>query len=270
MPAGFIGAFGMGIGSVPQVFNDAQQGMSDARNEINSYTGGKAFLARSLMLSGDFAFGSSQLAYNPVGTIGGMPEGFVNLGGKIGTDIYNIGADPSVNNFFNIGEDALAAWGISTGVSRGLTASGATAPLEDFAVRTYFNSVDSANSASLYNSFKPGTARLNFGFGGDTLFRSADDFAAASRGRFASEEMPFSPADSIQQNALAPRFGNFASQLFQVTSRPGFSVQGIVASQGVGLEGGATQVFQSRPRATVGNPYPSPWSSVQQVPYPFH
>ncbi len=93
-------------------------------------------------------------------------------------------------------------------------------------------------------------------------------YAAASGGRFASVEMPSSPAEAIQQNALAPQFGNSASQLFQVTTRPGFYVQGITAGQGMGYEGGATQVFQYRPPATITSPRPNPWSSVQQITYP--
>jgi hypothetical protein len=82
-------------------------------------------------------------------------------------------------------------------------------------------------------------------------------------GNFASVEQPTSPANAIQGNALSPTItGNQASQLYQVTTRPGFSVQGIAGPQGAGYPGGFSQVFQSTPAAGV-----SPWSTVQYIGY---
>lgn len=119
----FFSAVGYGVGgtalripgAISSVFGQASQGMADARQEIYGYSGGQAFLARSLMLPADMAFGTTSLVNDPVDAVAGMPQGFVNFGGKIGTDIYNIGANPSVNNVFNIGEDALGVLGLAQG-----------------------------------------------------------------------------------------------------------------------------------------------------------
>jgi RHS repeat-associated protein len=157
---------------------------------------------------------------------------------------------------------AVSTVGAGFGGAGLATASGLTAPAENIAAEYYLNRVGAANGASLYNSFVPGTARLNIGFGGQNAFRAADSIQQATEGRFASLEMPSSPAQAIQQNALAPQFRNNASQLFQVTTRSGFSVQGTAASQGVGFEGGATQIFQSHPPGAIG-----PWKSVTRIPY---
>jgi hypothetical protein len=266
----FFAAVGYGVGgtllSIPgaisSTFSQASQGMADARAEINTYSGGDAFLARSLMLPANFAFGTTALVNDPVDTVAGMPQGFVNLGGKIGSDVYNVGANPSVNSVFDIGEDALSVAGLSTGIARGLTATGVTAPLEDLSVQTYLQATKGAQWQSYYNSFAPGTAQLNVTLGGQTLFRAANSAGAAAFGEFASVEQPSTPAQAIQGNALDPAItGNTAGQLFQVTTRPGFSISGTAAAQGAGYPGGFSQVFQ------VGRNGIPTWSSVQQIPY---
>ncbi len=69
------------------------------------------------------------------------------------------------------------------------------------------------------------------------------------------------PYDNYQ-NTLDPAItGNTAGQLFQVTTRPGFSISGTAAAQGAGYPGGFSQVFQ------VGRNSIPTWSSVQQIPY---
>ena len=187
--------------------------------------------------------------------VDGLGYSYNNLGSSLSTaDRVFSGVQSAVG--------AVSTVGVGFGGAGLATASGLTAPAENFAANSYLNSVDSANGASLYNSFVPGTARLNIGFGGQNAFRAADSIGGAASGRFASLEMPSSPAQAIQQNALAPQFGNNASQLFQVTTRSGFNVQGTAASQGVGFEGGATQIFQSRPPSAIG-----PWKSVTPIPY---
>jgi RHS repeat-associated protein len=114
-------AFGLGgtlltvPGAIDQTFRGASAGMADARAEINTYTGGKAALARTLMLPADFAFGTTKLVVQPVDTISGMPRGFVNFGQKIGTDAYGVYANPSVNSVFNVVEDAVGIWGLAEG-----------------------------------------------------------------------------------------------------------------------------------------------------------
>jgi RHS repeat-associated protein len=115
MPAGFVGAIAMGVGSTPSVYDQAAQRMAEARAEINTYSGRDAFLARTLMLSGDFAFGTTKLVNDPFNTLLDTPQGFVNFGAKIGGDVYNVGANPSVNTFFNIVEDTLAVAGMADG-----------------------------------------------------------------------------------------------------------------------------------------------------------
>jgi len=67
------------------------------------------------MLPADFAFGTTKLVNDPINTISGMPRDFVNLGGKIGADVYNVGANPSVNTVFNIMEDTLGVLGVTKG-----------------------------------------------------------------------------------------------------------------------------------------------------------
>ena len=266
----FFSAVGYGVGgtalripgSLASVFDQASQGMGQARQEIYGYEGGQAFLARSLMFPADIALGTTRLINDPLNTVAGMPQGFVSFGNKIGADVYNVGANPSVNTVFNLGEDAVGLVGLTAGVARGLTASGVTAPLENFAARTYLDAVGGQSAASYYNSFVPGTARLNVGFGGQTLFRAANSEGAAAYGEFASIQRPPTPAAAIQGSALSPAItGNRATSLFQVTTRPGFSVQGIAASQGIGYPGGYEQVFQA---ARSGIPT---WGSVQPVPY---
>jgi RHS repeat-associated protein len=265
LEASFLGAAGsimQGIGSTPSVFSQAGQGMADARAQINTYSGGDAFLARSLMLPANLAFGTTALINDPVDTVAGMPQGFVNFGAKIGADVYNVGANPSVNSVFDVGEDALGVAALSTGVARGSTATGVTAPLEDLSVQTYLQVTKGAQWQSYFNSFAPGTAQLNVTLGGQTLFRAANSAGAAAFGEFASVEQPSTPAQAIQGNALDPAItGNTAGQLFQVTTRPGFSISGTAAAQGAGYPGGFSQVFQ------VGRNSIPTWSSVQQIPY---
>ncbi len=262
MAYGLVGAVAQIPEGIGRTFDGAGAGMAQARQEIYGYEGGQAFLGRMAMLPADVAFGTTGLINDPINTISGIPQGFVNFGGKIGTDIYNVGANPSVNTAFNIAEDALAVLGIASGTTRGLTASGVTAPVENFAARSYLQAAKGAQWESYYNSFSPGSARLNVGFGGQTLFRAADSEGAASFGEFASVERPSSPADAIRGNALAPAVtGNRASQLFQVTTRPGFSLQGIAGPQGSGYPGGFTQTFQGS-----RNGIPT-WSSVAPVSY---
>ncbi len=127
MPAGLVGAVAQGIGSLPGMFNEAGADMAAARQEISGYSGGQAFLARSLMMPADVAFGTTKLIGDPYNTVRDMPQGFVNFGGKIGADVYNVGADPSVNTVFNIVEDTLGVLGLTQGgVSLYRTGSGSS------------------------------------------------------------------------------------------------------------------------------------------------
>jgi hypothetical protein len=203
------------------------------------------------------------LTFNPV------VRGFLNASQAtdgIGYNYNNSGMSLSTGQRIGSGVaavgNALEAAGIGYGATKLLTASGVTAPLEIYAVKRYFNRMD--NGASLYKSFKPGTTRLNVEFGGRSLYRAADSEKHALMGRFASIEKPFSPADAINRNTLAPEFKNWASQLYQVKTRPGLSVQGVAAGQGVGFEGGSTQVFQSW-RIVQGEKH-SPWNSLEYLP----
>jgi hypothetical protein len=150
--------------------------------------------------------------------------------------------------------------GLALGGARLGTVSGVTAPAENFAARTYLNMVDRPQYIS---SAVEGTMRLNIELGGRQLFRAADNVGSATFGEFASVQRPASPAQAIQGNALSPAVtGNQASQLYQVSTRFGFSVEGVVAPQGAGYPGGFTQVIQVRPGPNV-----SPWSNVQNIGY---
>ena len=190
--------------------------------------------------------------------IGAVYSGVANLdlvtGGEVG-DWYQRGAEIS-------GGVANTA-GLAFGGTRALTLSGITAPAENFAARTYFKIIDPDKSVGLYNSFVPGTARLNIELGGRTLYRAADSLNDAQYGRFASTEISSSPSQAMQRNALAPQFGNSASDLYQVTTRPGLSVEGVSASQGANYPGGAIQVFQNRPSANIPT-----WSTTTRIGYP--
>lgn len=149
--------------------------------------------------------------------------------------------------------------GLALGGARLMTASGITAPAENFAARTYLNMVD---RPGYYSSMTEGTARLNIEFGRD-LFRAANSDGAANFGEFASVERPASAADAISGNALDPAITpNQATQLYKVQTRFGFSVEGTVAPQGPGYPGGFRQVIQVRPGEGV-----SPWRNVQQIGY---
>ena len=260
MGYGLIGSLITAPFAISDTFDQAGAGMAQARQEISGYTGAQAFLARSLMLAGDVSFGYSSLVNAPIQTVAGIPQGLSSFADKIGSDFSN--ASFSINSAFNIGEDALGALGLATGAARGLTASGITAPLENFAAKSYLQVIKGAEWQSYYNSFSPGTARLNVGLGGQTLFRAANSTGAGAFGEFASIERPISPADAIRGSALDPALtGNRASQLFQVTTRPGLSLQGIAAPQGVGYPGGFNQVFQSS-RTGIQT-----WSSVKPISY---
>jgi RHS repeat-associated protein len=214
-------------------------------------------------------YNALNLTFNPV------VRGFLNTSQAtdgIGYKYHNSGSRLSTGQRVASGVgaafNAAEAVGVGYVGAKLMTASKITAPAENFAARTYLRSIDRVNGSSLYDSFVPGTARLNVGLGRRTLYRSADDINDAMRGRFASVEMPSSPANAIQRNALAPQFGNTASQLFKVKTRPGFSVEGVAASQGLGFEGGAVQIFQNRPWTPRFLPQRSPWLSIQKTSYP--
>ena len=152
--------------------------------------------------------------------------------------------------------------GLGFGGAGVLSASGLTAPLDNYAAQSYLQLTKGAQWESYYNSFTPGTAQLNITFGGQTLFRAANSEGAAAFGEFASVEQPATPLEAIQGAALDPAItSNTANQLFQVTTRPGFSISGTAAAQGPGYPGGFTQVFQTK---LSGAPT---WSSVQPIPY---
>jgi RHS repeat-associated protein len=110
------GLLGAGIQipfQIADAFEQAGDGMAKARQEIGTYSGVDAFLARSLMLPADIAFGFSALVNTPVQSVAGIPEGLANFGSKIGTDLSE--ASWSINSAFNLAEDALGVFGLARG-----------------------------------------------------------------------------------------------------------------------------------------------------------
>jgi hypothetical protein len=138
-------------------------------------------------------------------------RGFTEAGGGTGMQPHNLGQTLSTGQRVWSGVEgglgAVGTVGVGAGVARVATISGVTAPVENFAARTYLNIVDKPNAASLYNSFEAGTARLNIELGGRTLYRAADSQTFAASGRFASVQMPSSPAMARSGKAATKRNG---------------------------------------------------------------
>ncbi|HYG35951.1 MAG TPA: RHS repeat-associated core domain-containing protein, partial [Clostridia bacterium] len=112
---GVAGSILRGVGATPFVMDQAGQRMGEARSQINQYEGGRAFLARSLMLPADFAFGNTRFVTDPVDSIAGIPRGLVGLANKIEADFSSASQGLSVNRVFDISEDLLAIYGLYKG-----------------------------------------------------------------------------------------------------------------------------------------------------------
>jgi RHS repeat-associated protein len=168
MAYGLVGAVSQIPYGIQQTFEGANQGMAEAREEISTYEGGKAFLARTAMLPADFAFGTTRLVNQPVSTIAGMPQGFVNFGGKIGNDIYNIGSNPSVNTAFNIAEDALGVWGMTQGAV-GITRGAANLVVDNSTPKVFWSGGSPARQAAETFASANGGQTLEMTFMGSIL-----------------------------------------------------------------------------------------------------
>jgi hypothetical protein len=108
MPYGLAGALLKIPGAIGETFEGASQGMADAHQEINQYSGGQAFLARTLSLPADFAYSTTSLFNDPVDTVPKIPGAFVNLVDRTISDPKQFVQNPSVNNGFNLVDDATA------------------------------------------------------------------------------------------------------------------------------------------------------------------
>ena len=95
--------------------NGGNATIAEADQKMHSYSGWRAVLARTAWFPNEIGIGLTKTVYTPVDTVAGIPQGISSLGSKIGSDVKNAGANPSVNNVFDIGEDAFAVWGITEG-----------------------------------------------------------------------------------------------------------------------------------------------------------
>jgi RHS repeat-associated protein len=248
MPYGFAGAILKGIGETPSVFSQAGQGMAQARAQIGGYTGRDAFLARSLMLPANIAFGTTKMVADPVNSARELPGGFVQLGRNILNDPSKLLRNPSVNAVFDVAEDAFAVSGLIEGapaVYRSGTSLFRTVPprfpgtVSRNATQLQFDFVNGLGAAP-----KPVYPRNN-GFLGNSgsailvpgarIDRFGSDF-----GRFASPVgTPFVQRSLPSSSASAPY------AVFQVL-KP-FEVQAGAIAPGFGLPGGGIQYLFSKP-----------------------
>jgi hypothetical protein len=155
------------------------------------------------------------------------------------------------------------------------------AQAQDKAVKIWLRGVykdrpDLAQQA--YSSALDGTRRLDYSLTGETGFRTHNIKALATEGgNYMAVQRPRSPAESVNLNALSPKFGaspNLATELWQVTSKPSFIFKGTTAPQSglyqgnpFSLSGGNTQIFA--PSRLLGNGnFSVPWRpGAIQVPF---
>jgi RHS repeat-associated protein len=232
---------------------------------VQNVSGYTSYQSHLTMFEGD-RYAATNAAWNPAYM--GM-RGFTEAGGGTGMQPHNLGQSLSTGQRVWSGVEgglgAVGTVGVGAGVARVATISGVTAPAENFAARTYLNEV---GKGEYYSSFSAGTARLNVEIGGRNLYRATDSPGSAKFGEFAAVQRPSNPAQAVAGNALNPSLypagqANTASQLYQVQTRFGLSVEGKVAPQGVGYPGGNIQVFQTT-RRDVGL---STWSNVTPLQY---
>ncbi len=110
LEASFYGGFGaimQGAGSTPGVFDQARAGMVSASQEISTYSGGQAFLANTLRLPANFAFGTTALINDPTTTVPGIPGALAQLPGNISQNVQNFANNPSFYSGFNLLENAV-------------------------------------------------------------------------------------------------------------------------------------------------------------------
>jgi RHS repeat-associated protein len=118
LEASFLGAAGsilQGVGSTPSVFNQAAQGMANANQQISTYTGGQAFLANTLALPANFAFGTTALVNNPVNTVSQIPGAIAQLPGNIANNVQNFANNPSISGGFSLLQNGLQVAGLVEG-----------------------------------------------------------------------------------------------------------------------------------------------------------
>jgi len=116
--ASFSGAAGsvlQGVGSIPSVFGQAREGMAQANQEISTYTGGQAFLANTLRLPADFAFGTTALINDPLSTVPQIPGALAQLPGNISQSVQNFANNPSIYGAFNLVENGIQVAGLYQG-----------------------------------------------------------------------------------------------------------------------------------------------------------
>jgi RHS repeat-associated protein len=108
--SGAAGAILQGIGSIPSVFGQAREGMVQANQEISTYSGGQAFLANTLRLPANFAFGTTTLINDPVTTMPQIPRGvFVDFPSSVVHNVGDFANNPSIYGAFNLVENGIQA-----------------------------------------------------------------------------------------------------------------------------------------------------------------
>lgn len=107
MGYGLIGALAQIPDGVANTFSDASAGMAAANQEISTYTGAQAALANPLRLMGNFAFGTTALFNDPIGTVPQIPGALADLPGNVVQNGQNFINAPSFYNAFNLIENGL-------------------------------------------------------------------------------------------------------------------------------------------------------------------
>ena len=119
----FFAAVGYGVGgtllSIPgaisSTFSQASQGMAQANQQISGYTGGQAFLAQTLALPANFAFGTTALVNDPANTVPQIPGAIAQLPGNIANNVQNFASSPSINGGFALLNNGLQVGGLVEG-----------------------------------------------------------------------------------------------------------------------------------------------------------
>jgi len=131
---------------------------------------------------------------------------------------------------------------------------GAKEPVTQLAAKGYLRLMKGSGWRSYYDSFAPGTARLQINIGGRRLlFRQHNTMDAIRFGEFAATSEASTPVEAITKNALHPRItgGNRARIQCKVTPTRRFYIyiEGKVANQGGAFVGGNRQNLILRSRS---------------------
>jgi hypothetical protein len=200
--------------------------MAAANQEIKGYTGAEAWLANTLRLPANFAFGTTTLINDPFDTVPTIPESLlVDFPSSVVQNVGDFVDNPSVYGAFNLVENGLQGAALFEGgvsLYRGGSSFFANQGLR----RSTVISVERAQQFMMENGFTPERAADFLGAfdgpitarivePGESFLRYTD--TANSRGSFLTTTRFTSPADAVQGLYLSP-YGNNASLLQSVSA----------------------------------------------------